>query len=322
MNTLHRKIHKHLKLQHHKHTGKVLHHEHTSYRGLAVVLVFTAAAMAGVNLIGRAAADSLFVVQGTEPVAVPTSPAIITTPVNGAKIAGTSTLITGSCPLVTPQVVVTVTVDGTSAGSAACDSSNDFSLPISLGSGSHTLLTQIYTIAAQTGPQGSPLQIAAGSLVPKLGTSETTANPIIITSTTPFSYLGADKTAVWNGSITGGTAPYHVHIDWNDGSQSTNTVSGDAQHFSHTYATLQSYDPLLSVTDSAGHAVSQQFAVAAYTTATLGSSLVATTNPGPQGPIATTTLLGFYGLLLTVASVAGIIWLEAKHSARQQTTLA
>lgn len=286
----------------------MLHHRHTSYRGLAVIFVLAGMAMAGITLVGRVAADSLVAVQGTEPTPVPTAAALIASPVEGTSIANGSVLVTGSCPIVSPQVVVLVTVDGTTAGSAACDSSNDFSLPISLSPGAHTLVPKILTIASQPGPDGTPVHI--DSSAPQA------ASPIALAADTPFSYLGADKTAVWTGTISGGTPPYHVHIDWNDGQQITLDTTAGKQYFSHTYAALQSYDPLFSITDSGGNVMTRQFAVSAYTIAAPKASQASLDEALPASAVSASTLIGLYGLLLTAVSISGIIWLEAKHAAR------
>ncbi|HSX31256.1 MAG TPA: hypothetical protein VLE99_05040 [Candidatus Saccharimonadales bacterium] len=310
MHKLHQKIHHHLKLRHHKHTGKLLHHRHTSYRGLAVVLVLTAMAMGGVSLMGRAAADSLFVVQGSAPTPVPTVAASISSPADNATLRLGTVLVTGSCPLVSPLVTVTMLVDGVSAGSAACDANNDYTLPVSLSPGPHTLVAQTYTVGNQAGPASAPIHVTAP------GSAAT--SPVAITTNSNFSYVGADKTATWNGSITGGIATYHVHIDWGDGTLTDLTVPAGNQHFSHTYGTLRSHNPLISLVDASGNRSSRQFAAAAYTNSLLGLSSAALVTPQPTSTVGARTLFGLYGLFITVLSVCAIVWLEAKHAARQE----
>jgi len=308
MRTLHQNIHHHLKLQHHEHTGKLLHHKHTSYRALAVVFVLAGLAMTAVTVAGRVAADSLVAVQATVPPPIPATSAIITQPVDGTKLTNDSLLIAGSCPIVTPQVVVQITVDNASVGSAACDSNNDFSVPATLSAGSHTIIAKTFTITSRSGPASGPVRITAPS-----GTASQ-ASPVIVTANAPVSYLGADKTTAWTGTISGGTPPYHIHIDWSDGKQATTTNNGGPQSFGHTYFALASYNPLITVADSAGHATSEQFAVGTYTEA------APKINPASYSTPAVTpkTLLGLYGMFLTAISVSGIIWLEAKHAARHE----
>jgi hypothetical protein len=136
-----------------------------------------------------------------------------------------------------------------------------------------------------------------------------------MTADLPLSYIGDNKIASWTGTVTGGTPPYSVRIDWNDGQQATITTSGGRQSFTHTYATLASYDPLITVADSGKHAISEQFAVGAYTLAATKSDLGTDSN---APVVAFGTLIGLYGMLLTTISISGIIWLEAKHAAHHE----
>jgi hypothetical protein len=233
---------------------------------------------------------------------MPTSAPTITEPSADATIAGSSVLVIGSCPLITPQVVVSVSVDGTQAGTSACDSRNDFSIPISVTPGSHQIVASVITISGQKGLTSSPLRITtAGSL----------AANIPIMSDAPFIYA-AGNDITWAGTIgTLKQTPEYVHIDWGDNSQSNYTVTSGPQNFSHHYATLASHNVSLDVTDSAGAIGNTQIAEAAFTSATF---------PQPAAPASfysnTPTIAGLYGLYLTAVSATGIVWLEAKHAAR------
>src|SRR6185312_4704956 len=113
------------------------------YRGLAVVFVLAGGLMLGVSALSHAAADSLLSIYGTAPVAIPAAPAVVTEPADGSSVNLPYVLVAGSCPLVSPQVVVAVDIDGDRAGSAACDSNNDFSVPVTLSAGSHSLVARI-----------------------------------------------------------------------------------------------------------------------------------------------------------------------------------
>jgi len=310
MRVLHQKIHHHLKLQQHEHTGKLLHHKHTSYRGLAVVFIVAGMAMTIVTIAGRVAADSL-AVQGMVLAPVPTSAALIAQPADGARLTSASTLVAGSCPIVSPQVVVQILVDASVAGSATCDSTNDFALPVTLSSGVHTLVAKTYTITDQSGPAGNPVHVTVPT-----SAAIAAATPVKLVADTPFSSLDSDASVNWSGIVSGGTAPYHIHIDWNDGKQDNFTTADSRQSLSHHYIKFASYNPLVTVADSAGHATSQQFAVGTYTLAAAKISASAY-----HTAVTPKTLFGLYGILLTVVSVSGIIWLEAKHAARQEIVL-
>ncbi len=312
MNKLNQNVHHHLKLQHHRHTGKLLRHEHTSYRGLAVVLVLAGMVMVAATLAQRAAADSLFGIYATVPGPVPATGAAINAPDTNSTITSGDTLVDGSCPIISPQVTVVLLVDNTAAGSAICDNNNDFALPVNLAPGAHTLVAQSYTITLGQGPDSQPVNITAQST--KFVPVQT--NAPVLSASVPFSVLGADRTAVWDGTISGGTAPYHVLIDWGDGNRSTYMVTtADSLHYTHHYHDIVSRNARIAVQDDTGGSVQQQYATVAYTA--LGS-LGQTANQSGSNGVNRPMVAGLYGLFLTVLSISCIIWLEAKHSARHE----
>jgi hypothetical protein len=202
-------------------------------------------------------------------------------------------------------------VDTAVAGSATCDANNDFSLPITLSAGAQVLVARTYTITDQAGPASTPVHIT----VPASTGAKNSPSPVLLTANQPFSSLDSNTSATWSGMISGGNPPYHVHIDWNDGTQDNVTNTGGQQSFDHTYSKFTSYNPLITVADSAGHAASEQFAVGTYTLA--AAKISPSTYDTPA--VTPATLLGLYGMLITAVSISGIIWLEAKHAARHET---
>jgi hypothetical protein len=293
-----------LDLRHHRHTGKLLHHEHTSYRALAFIFAVAGLCMLGLNVVSHVAAAN-FGISAVVNVPVPSNPPIISSPVSNAATKNGSVLITGSCPLVTPQVVVSITVDDTPAGTGICDSNNDFSVPITIGAGTHTIKAGVVTVSGQLGPVSTPVTIISSS---------NTQNTLVLNTDQSFIYANS-KNITWNGTISGdGQGADYVHIDWGDDSESNYTVKTGAQSFNHYYATLASHNILIDVSSASGNLASQQFADAAYTTYT------APTPPTQQGFLPSSTIIGLYGLYVTTVAVAGVIWLEAKHTRRQHAT--
>ena len=308
----HHSVHRHLKLQHHRHTGRRLHHKHTSYRALAVVLVLAGAVMIAITMVQRAAANSLFGVSAMVPGPVPATSAIITTPAADATLTSKSALIAGSCPISQPPLTVVLIMDGTAAGSAYCDSNNNFALPVTLSPGMHSLVAQTYNSTLGQGPDSTLMQIT----YKQSGTSPAAAT-VALSAGEPFTILQADLSATWAGSITGGTPPYKVLVDWGDGHVDSHTVAQADQQFTHRYAALQSYNARVAVTDAVGASAQQQYAATAYE-AVLVPVATLTQPSGPGGPF----VAGLYGLFLTVTCVSAIIWLEAKHAARQEVVVA
>ena len=298
-----RNLHQTLHLQHHRHTGRLLHHRHTSYRALAVVFVVAGLFIVGLNMASRAAADD-FGVAAMVAAPVPTNPPIISSPSADSTVNGPSALVIGSCPLVTPQPLVSITVDGTSAGTGACDSRNDFSVPVTLTSGNHAVTASALTVTGGKGPTSQPVQIHTNK------GSSTAA--IAISSAEPFVYAGA-KDITWAGSIgASGQGNVFAHIDWGDNSQTNVTVQAGPQQFTHHYAALASHNILVAASNTAGATGSMQFASSAFTKYT-APVVAGTTGSSPFS----STVMGLYGLYVSALAVTGIVWLEAKHAARQ-----
>ncbi|HEY4161392.1 MAG TPA: hypothetical protein VGM08_05000 [Candidatus Saccharimonadales bacterium] len=294
-----RTLHQTLKLQHHQHTGKLLHHRHTSYRGLVVVLALAGVFMVGLHVSAKAAADEFGVSAWVNIPAASTAP-VIASPAANAVITGSSLLVTGTCPLVSPQVVVSVNIDGAAAGTGACDPNNDFSIPVTVGGGNHKITASSYAVDGLKGPVSQSVAI----------TSQTKTLPsgVVITPDQPFLFADG-RQAVWTGTI-GARGTQYVHLDWGDGSQNNYAVQAGAQHFSHTYKTAGSHNVMLSAADDSGTSGTLQVASATLTNYTAP--------PRINTPVANSrTTVGLYGLYVTTVCVAAIIWLEAKHAARQ-----
>lgn len=264
--------------------------------------------LAGVFIVGlgaasHAAADT-FGVTATVAVAVPSDAPVINSPAADSTTSGPSVLVIGSCPLVTPQVMVSVSVDGVPSGTSACDSNNDFSVPISMKPGAHQIVASSLTISSQKGPSSNPIEIT---------TTASAAPTVSIASNGPFIYAAGDN-ITWAGAI--GTASQgnneYVHIDWGDNSQSNYTVKAGSQSFSHTYTTLASHNILIAASDAAKDTTTEQFAEAGFSSASFPQSVASTT------PLANTrVVVGLYGLYLSALCVTVLIWVEAKHAARE-----
>jgi hypothetical protein len=302
MRVFHQKLH----LQHHRHTGKLIHHRHTSYRGLLVVVVLAASCMAGMAMVQRAAANELISISGTDPVPAPPAAALISTPADGTTITSSGTLVSGSCPIVTPQAVIVIGVDGTPIGSAVCDSNNDFSLPLVVSGGSHTITATPYSITAAVGPVSDAVHFAYQP------TATARQSPPIDASLTPeirFDTLGGDAALSWFGKLGGSQASYRLVVGWGDGNESAYTVQPGDLHVDHQYAKVGAYNTIFTLSDASGRVARQQYAVAAYGSFVPASSLAA--NTGLQRR-ETSTTIGLYGLFVTVISIAALLRLHAE----------
>ncbi len=114
---------------------------------------------AGVLLAGltyRSAADS-YDVNAIVAAALPTSPAVITDPVDQTHFTTTPITVTGSCQ---QNSYVKLDRNGVFSGSAVCGSGQtSFQITTDLSPGSNTLLPQIYNLTDQAGPPSTPITV-------------------------------------------------------------------------------------------------------------------------------------------------------------------
>jgi hypothetical protein len=132
----------------------------------------------------------------------------------------------------------------------------------------------------------------------------------VLVADAPFTFLGAEKTGAWSGAVSGGTAPYYLHIDWGDGKQDNYKPAAGTSQYSHSYAKVQPYNAAFYLTDSRGHSTTLQYAIASYSTATPVNTIATNT----KAPLMTPQVAGLYGLFVSTLAICGIIYLEAKHA--------
>ena len=312
-------VHRHLRLQHHRHSGRLLHHRHTSYRGLAVifalsaVLMFTLSSVAQTTAATMAEAGTL-TVTASNPAPLPTIAAVTTNPPNNAVVRNSPVEVSGTCQITGPPAhIITVLDNGAVAGSTPCQNDGIFSLSVALTPGQHTLIAQTYNITDGMGPESEPVvvtYIKPESSKPSTGGSgrnsnedqEAEAAPVIVTADRSFIIFGPEKDAVWTGTINGGKLPYKIYIDWGDGNADTYTVteSGE-QYFVHRYYTMRPYVITLRVTDAADHSITRQYAAAT-------PYLPPITSTTTGNPWNTPLVLGLYGAYLLTLVVFGAVW--------------
>ncbi len=255
--------------------------------------------MAGLHFTAKAAAAD-FGVSAWVNIPVASTAPTIASPAANTVVASSSMLVTGTCPLVSPQVVVSVNVDGAADGTSACDTNNDFSVPVTVAGGSHQITAGSYAVDGAKGPVSPPVAII----------SQTTTQPgdVVIAPTQPF-FFADGRQAVWTGTV-GTNGVQSVHLDWGDGSQNNYTVQAGTQRFSHTYKTVGSHNALIAVAGASGASGTLQFASAALTNYVAPQRFTPSLNDSR-------TVVGLYGLYMTVICAAAVVWLEAKHTTRR-----
>jgi hypothetical protein len=229
-------------LAHHSHTGKRLSHHHTSYGGIvAVFLVLLLAIMAVQKTV---AAD--YTVNAKIPAPIPSTPAEIDSPVNGARFASPGITVEGSCEVVMPPAVVTILRSNVIIGSANCDVGGRFLVNVTLVAGENILMPQIVSATEDLGPAGQPVTVYYDAPVPPAPSASTGsgsgAGPVgaaALSTGVPPTQLGFQTEQYFitvNHSrflsfafmIAGGQGPYTLTVQY-DGKTDTHTYQGTGQ---------------------------------------------------------------------------------------------
>ncbi|MEO5950709.1 MAG: hypothetical protein ABIQ04_04640 [Candidatus Saccharimonadales bacterium] len=316
-----------LRLQHHKHTGKVLTHRHTSYRSLFLVVAFFCVTLAGIQ---KAAGADEIVISAKIAARVSTQPAVITSVADGSTTTTPIITLTGTCEVIDPPILISIYSGATFLGSTQCGADGTFSVSVVLQPGGNTLIARSVNRTGDYGPDSAPITVtyiepvsgtvagtADGITLPKNSSQNTiTTNdgiaPIQILSKYTYLTYGPNKDAEWAGTFTGGRQPYVVTIDWGDNhTTEQRNVKGDEFSMNHHYDHYVTYFITLTVTDIDGRTLSRQFA--AVTPYIPPTSTTTTTTDLPLLDEHTLTA-GIYASLTVLAGLAAIVWFEAAHS--------
>jgi hypothetical protein len=123
--------------------------------------------MIGISSLGRATADDI-VVYAVNPAPIPTEAATITKPADDENVSKSTVVVAGTCPDASPRVVIAILSDGQQVASVACDSDNNFSVPIVVEPGQHRLIARVYTITGGQGLDSLPVTFTFPHLLPLL----------------------------------------------------------------------------------------------------------------------------------------------------------
>lgn len=183
--------------------------------------------------------------QGTIASTPPTRPATITTPGNGATFTTSPITINGICPA---NSLVKIFSNNVFIGSVLCVNGS-YSMQVSLFSGQNEIIARVYDALDQAGPDSNLISVFFND--GQLATFGTRVG-----LSTPFAQRGAPpgQELTWPITITGGTGPYAVSVDWGDGSP-TDLFSQETPGnltLKHTYKSAGVYRVIIKVTDKNG----------------------------------------------------------------------
>ena len=305
-----------LKILQHKHTGRLRPHEHTSYLGLAVLVLFTGFVLSFFSVASFASASpgpqgGSVSLTGTMPAKPPTTAAVISSPTDGQHFTTSPITVSGTCPDAT---LVVIYKNDIFAGSAPCGDDNTFTMKVDLLIGQNILKAQVYDALNQAGPESTPVTVYYDIVPPQ-------TEPISLLALKE-SQLLLNTDAVYRGifpgqslsvpvGIIGGTGPYAIDIEWGD---STNTVysRSDSVTFNatHSYKKPGTYVISIQATDSQQHvAFLQVTAIVNGVPETIASTSAADRSTTNQ-------LLVLWPLFAIAISVVTSFWLGEQREKR------
>lgn len=325
-----------LKLQHHHHSLRLLPHQHTSYRALALLLFLTGGLLAGlqITLLDQTRAAD-YVVSATVPMYAPsTPPSIYAVP---ASTTNSSVALSGTCPVTIPAISVVVYRGSSIIGSTPCDFDGTFSLTVPLLEGVNSLFARAMTVTNHVTPPSNNVVISYNaptptqpttppsapkpSEIPPLNSEEAVdapkaetprkpseSSPPVIIVENPIVIFGPNKEAVWRGTLEGGSPPYTLTIDWGDGTKTViKDISPGEHEARHIYTKLRSYKIQLVAVDENGTTVLGIFAaVTPYVSNENGGGATIKTD-------VTIPLIGLYIAYISTLGIFGYFWLKYRH---------
>lgn len=248
-------MHQRLKLSEHRHSGRRLHHRHTSYPVLGLLLMLCGLLLGGTTFSALAAdpppqAGSVSL-SGTKPGPPPSAPPVIVTPKTGQHFGETPIAVTGTCPA---DTIVELYKNDVFAGSGQCASDKTFNFQIDLLYGQNSLVARAYDALNQASPDSNVVTVFYDATPPQsspLDFANLLGNQLIL-RTDPVlrgTFPGTEFTLP--AEIIGGQAPYSVSVDWGDGKKDLLPRGvGGSFNLTHTYARPGTYAVMIRASDA------------------------------------------------------------------------
>jgi len=244
----------------------------------------------GVLLLGwtlRAGAIS-YSVKAKVAAAPLTEPASITSPSDGDIFKTKPINVAGACP---SDSYVKILRNSEFAGVALCDNATKtYALQVDLVPGSNQLESHVFNITDDEGPLPLPINViyqppspAEPSPQPQPSPQPTLA-PLLITGDYSYKGCSVGSEASWKITISGGKAPYAVHVIWGDGQDDTYSTANGELTISHVYKTAGNYEIKINAVDSGSNQSYLQ--LAAVVTDRAGTLQVIGNNQSPISKIA------------------------------------
>ncbi len=245
-----------LRLAHHRHTGRRLPHHHTSYHAILVIL-----AVFGLCLISiRHAAAGNYVVTAKVSAPLPGVPSVITDPASGLVTTDPNITISGSCPVITPAIIVLLYRNGVLVGSMVCPPSGQFSFQTTLLYGNNVFVPKIINITDDYGQDGQPITIVYRFTESKPPTNKLPNIPLkadhqmYLNSADQIVFFKPGEGVTLALGYGGGIEPYTLIINWGDGTEQSFPIDkAGHREVSHTFGSQKSFEINMRLTDAQQH---------------------------------------------------------------------
>jgi hypothetical protein len=301
-----------LKLSHHKHSGRLRPHEHTSYVPLALIvlitgvilLTFSRSSVLADHPPPQSASVSL---TGTMPEAPPKTGAVITLPTDQKHFSTSPVTVSGTCP---DNTLIEIYKNNIFAGSTPC-SGGTFAVDVDMLYGQNTLTAQVYDVLNQAGPVSSPVTVFYDVAPPSsaaLNLLNFSGSQLLLESNPVYRGSFPGQTLNVPITILGGVGPYAVNVEWGD---TTNKVLPHADNTvfnaTHVYQKAGVYKITLQASDSA-----QQVAFLTVAAIINGQpSVLGTTTPSSTKPV--NKLLVLWPLYAIIATMVLSFWVGERR---------
>jgi hypothetical protein len=241
-------------------------------------------------------------VEGKVNGAAPTQAATISVPTNGQVFTEQPITVSGLCP---KGLLVEIYDNGVFVGSAQCTNSS-FSLQISLFNGRNDLTAKVFDALNQQGPVSNKVTVTYNGSLPG-GASRPTI-------TTAYAKRGADPGTElsWPITISGGTGPYAVSVDWGDNT-TLDLISREAPgsfNLTHIYEQSGIYNVTIKVTDKNGAAAFIQ--LVGVSNGPIQQSTSTSSKNGATGAATERVIIWWPLLLLLILTIVSF-WLGKRH---------
>ncbi len=238
-------------------------------------------------------------VEGTIPSAAPTQAPSITTPVNGQVFTTLPITVAGLCQT---DLLVEVFKNDVFSGSVQCVGGS-YSLQIDLFSGRNDLVARQFDALNQASPDSNIVTVTFNDSLPGAGPR--------ISLTTAYAKRGAapGDTLSWPITISGGTPPFAISVDWGDKS-AQDLISRDAAGdvlLEHIYNQSGIYNITIKASDSKGQ-------VAFLQVVGIGNGPIQqTTTTRPSTQTTTSSRILLISLAVAIPLLLSSFWLGKKH---------